>query len=99
LDHESDISEKGEINPDYFNNTCNDLDCPHRGKFCGTRSTLKNFQVKTLRVLENSCSLNEASDMLCISVPGIKNRVNELKYILNSNKLSGITAIGARLGI
>jgi hypothetical protein len=98
LDHECDYNEKG-IHPDYFNNTCNDLECPHRGKFCGMGSGLKNFQVKTLRVLENSNSFKEASQMLFISVPGVKNRVIELKYTLNSNKLSGITAIGARLGI
>jgi len=98
LDHESDFNEKG-IHPDFFNNTCNDLECPHRGKFCGTRSTLKNFQVKTIRVLEDSASIKEASQKLFISEPGMKNRVNELKYILNTNKLAGITAIGASLGI
>lgn len=98
LDSNPDIV-NGELSPDAFNNSCSDMECQFRGKFCGRKSNLRSYEVETLAALKRGLSISESAEALCISEPGMKSRVIILKEKLNAHNMAMLTARATELGI
>ena len=70
---------EGTFTPDYFNNSCKDFDCPHRGKFCSVAANLKDYEVQSLNVLRNGYTIEESAEILFVSVGCMKSRYEKTK--------------------
>jgi DNA-binding CsgD family transcriptional regulator len=90
---------KGKFTPDAYNNMCTDFECPHRGKLCGVRSGLKNYEVQTIAALKQGWSIEITADLLCISVAGMKSRIEKIKEKLGATNMASLIAIASELGI
>lgn len=89
----------GNLHADYFNHACKDYDCPHRGKFCSLGPGLKDYEVKTLAALKNGETIEKTADALCISLPGLKSRIEKLKEKLNAKNMAALIARACELRI
>lgn len=98
LDSVPDFS-NNKLTPDAFNNTCQNMACQDRGKLCGRTSKLKSFEVQTIRTLEKGHSLNESAKILCISLPAVKKRVENINIKLGTRNMASMIATSANFGI
>ena len=98
LDQEPDII-NGVFNPDKFNNLCFESICSHRGKFCGTRSGLKDYEVETLTLLKQGHTIEQGAQKIHVSVPGFKSRIDNLKIRLDAANMAALISIASDLGI
>ena len=98
LDEQSDVIE-GKVIPDLYNNTCSDFSCPLRGILCSTGTGLKNYEVETLSVLKLGLTYEKTADYLCLSIPGLKSRVEKIKEKLGANNMASLIACASYLGI
>jgi hypothetical protein len=98
LDSQPDFDSKG-LHPDAYINTCNDMNCPDRGKLCGRESMLKNFEVETISVLEKGHSFFKSAQILCVSVPAMKKRVEKINEKLGTRNMASMIATSASFGI
>lgn len=87
------------ITPDVYNNACTSTTCPGRGKFCSCESTLKGYEVETLRELKSGKTVKEVADVLCVSVPAVKSRIERLKEKFNVANVVALVAMTTELGI
>ena len=67
-----------QITPDTYNSACQRIDCPGRGKICGSDIALKSYEIATLRELKSGKTAKEIADSLCISEPAVKSRIEKL---------------------
>ena len=79
LDHIPDIDKDEELVPDAFNNTCEEKDCPHRGRFCGKDIPLKSYDLKVLGSIARGNTIQQTANELCMSEPGVKSRLDANK--------------------
>ena len=98
IDFVSDIVD-GQLVPDAFNNICTDYNCSFRGKFCGRKSKLMNYEVATLSALKQGLSISETANMLSVSEAGVKSRIVTLKEKLGARNMAHLTAIATQIGI
>lgn len=89
----------GNINPDIYNSACLRTDCPGRGKICGCDLGLKGYEVETIRELKAGKTIKEVADVLCVSEPAIKSRLEKLKYKFNATNIVALIAAVTELGI
>lgn len=98
LDHVPDFL-NDKLTPDAYNNLCGDFACPHRGRLCSRASGLKNYEVQTLFALKNGESLERTASFLCVSLPGMKSRVEKIKEKLEVPNMAALMARTAEFGI
>lgn len=98
LDKEPDIID-GIYNPDKFNNLCVKSYCADRGKFCGTRSALKDYEVETLTILKQGHTIEQGAEKIHVSVPGFKSRIDNLKIRFGAANMAALISIASDLGI
>ena len=89
----------GKLIADAYNSSCADYDCPHRGKFCSTGPGLKNYEVATISALKAGFTLQQTASLLCVSLPGLKSRIEKIKEKLNAPNMAALIARGSELGI
>lgn len=99
LDCVPDFNNKNQVVPDAFINTCQNMICDDRGKLCGRKLKLKNFEVQTICTLEKGHSLNESAKILCISLPAVKKRVENINIKLGTRNMASMIATSANFGI
>jgi len=87
------------LTPDAYNNMCSDLHCPHRGRLCSCITGLKNYEVATIVALRNGESMERAASKLCVSLPGMKSRVEKIKEKLQVPNMAALMAFSANIGI
>lgn len=97
LDHVPDFDLK--FTPDSYNNMCGDYLCPHRGRLCGRASGLKNYEVETLAALKQGESLERTAMAICVSLPGMKSRVEKIKEKWDVPNMAALMATATQLGI
>lgn len=98
LDHVPDFV-KGKFVADGYNNTCKNYDCSHRGKFCSLASGLKSYEVATISALKSGFTIEQTAVLLCISVPGLKSRIEKMKEKLGARNMASMMARAAELGV
>lgn len=98
LDEAPDFN-NGNLNADAYNHMCTDYSCPLRGKLCSLATGLKNFEVETIIALKLGHSIEETAQMLCISLPGLKSRIEKLKEKLNATNMASLIANASKIGI
>jgi DNA-binding CsgD family transcriptional regulator len=84
---------------DGYNNTCKDYDCPHRGRFCSLKAGLKNYEVATIMALKGGFTLEQTANLLCISLAGLKSRIEKIKEKLGARNMASMMARAAEIGI
>lgn len=89
----------GELVPDAYNSSCTDIECEFRGRFCSRGTGLRNYEVATLNQLKQGKTMKEAADVLCISLPGMKSRVEKLKEKLEVPNMAALVSRATELGI
>lgn len=89
----------GRINPDSYNSSCKDYKCVLRGRFCSRGPGLKSYEVESLVALKEGHTIEQAAVLLCISIAGMKSRVEKMKVKLGARNLPQLTAKAAELGI
>ena len=82
----------GRLNADAYNHMCTDYDCPLRGKLCSLSTGLKNYEAETIAVLEEGLTIEQAADKLCVSVAGLKSRIEKLREKLNAKNMAELIA-------
>lgn len=87
------------VTPDVYNSACGRTDCPGRGKFCGTGTGLKGYEVDTLREVMAGRTMNEVADRLCVSVATVKSRVERLKERHEVANVVALAVLATELGI
>ena len=98
LDHVPDIA-NGVFQADNYNNTCTETECPHRGKFCGITTGLKDYEVESIKALKRGLSLEAAAGELCVSAAGMKSRVEVIKLKLGAKNMASMIGKAAEMGI
>lgn len=99
LDDEPDVDRKGKLNPDAYNNLCQDGTCPHRGKLCGQRSNIKREDIEVISLMEQGLTVEQTADQLCLSVPGVKSRIEKAKEKLHARTAAQLVGNAVKLGI
>lgn len=97
LDHVSDFGKT--LVPDAYNNMCADIECAFRGKLCSCESGLKSYEVETLSLLRNGDSIEKTASKLCVSLPGLKSRLEKIKTKLHASNMANLMARTSELGI
>lgn len=85
--------------PDSYNNMCSDMNCHHRGKLCSRDMGLKNYEVVTLIALKRGESMEQTAQKICVSLPGMKSRVEKIKTKMNVSNMASLIAIATEIGI
>ncbi len=99
LDNTPDFSEDGKFTPDYFNNSCTNYSCPHRGRFCSVAAGLKNYEVESLAELKNGFTIEEAAANVCVSAAGMRSRIEKLKIKMDARNMPHLVAKAVEMGI
>lgn len=89
----------GTVNYDSFNSACKRTKCSGRGKICGDKYALKDYEVETLALLVSGHTLSTMSNDLLRSVDAIKSRIEKLKIKLNCRNVAQLASIITSLGI
>ena len=89
----------GKVTPDAFNSSCTDYDCPHRGRFCSLGPGLKNYEVATISAFKAGFTFEQTADLLCVSLPGLKSRVEKIREKLGATNMASMMARAAEYGI
>jgi hypothetical protein len=89
----------GNFTPDAYNRTCTDYSCPHRGIFCSIKPGLKNYEVATISALKGGFTLEKTAELLCISLPGLKSRIERIKEKLGATNMASLIARADAYGI
>lgn len=97
LDHVPDFGKM--LVPDDYNNMCADSDCAFRGKLCSRATGLKNYEVETLSLLKQGESIEKTASKLCVSMPGMKSRLEKIKIKLHATNMAALMARTSELGI
>lgn len=84
--------------PDSYNNTCAE-NCPLRGKLCSVSTGLKNYEVQTILVLKRGLTFEKSAEQLCVSLPGLKSRIEKIKNKLGAQNMASLIACASYLGI
>ena len=87
----------GKLYPDSFNTTCTRANCPGRGSFCGEASSLKAYDVSTLKEIITGKPVKQIADALHLSVPGTRSRINKLKEKLRASNMAALGANAAMI--
>lgn len=98
LDSEADF-ENDTFKPDVYNSSCNETDCVLRGKLCGTKQKLQYYEVATIDALRAGYTMEQASALLCVSLPGLKSRIQKIREKLNVPNMASMMAIAGEIGI
>lgn len=98
LDHVPDF-DKGKFTPDTYNNMCADHSCPHRGRLCSRATGLKNYEVETITALIKGTSLEQSASDICVSLPGMKSRVEKIKIKMDCANMAALMYQSAKIGI
>lgn len=85
--------------PDAFNTSCNDYSCPHRGRLCSMATGLKYYEVATISALKGGFNEKQTAQLLCISVPGLKSRIEKIKEKLGATNMASMMAKAVEFGI
>lgn len=88
-----------QITPDIYNSACQRTNCPGRGKICGSNIALKGHEVATIRELRTGKTVKEVADILCVSEPTIKSRIEKMKSMFNVSNAVALIATTTELGI
>jgi len=91
--------DRGRFTPDKFNNMCTDTTCTLRGILCSRAAGLKNYEVETLGALKQGESMERTASRICVSLPGMKSRVEHIKQKMNVTNMAALMAKTAELGI
>ena len=89
----------GNLNADYYNHACSDFECPHRGKFCSLGPGLENYEIKTITMMQQGLTIEEAAEKLHITHSGLRQRIEKLKEKLGAKNMAELIAISSRIGI
>lgn len=89
----------GKFTPDTFNNTCKDYDCVHRGRLCSLATGLKYYEVATIAALKGGFTEEQTAALLCISLPGLKSRIEKIKTKLGVSNMASMVAKAVEFGI
>jgi DNA-binding CsgD family transcriptional regulator len=89
----------GKFTPDDFNNQCEDLSCHHRGRFCGKATGLRFYEIATINALKAGFTIEQSSVLLCVSVPGLKSRIEKLREKFGASNSNALVARAVELGI
>lgn len=98
LDHTPDFL-NNKLTADAYNNMCADHSCIHRGRLCSRATGLKNYEVETLSALKQGESLERTAAVCCVSLPGMKSRVEKIKEKWNVTNMAALMATATQLGI
>lgn len=91
--------DSGRFVPDAFNTSCNDYDCPHRGRLCSMATGLKYYEVATISALKGGFTETQTAALLCISVAGLKSRIEKIKEKLGATNMASMMAKAVEFGI
>ncbi len=89
----------GKLKADAYNTQCTDYDCPHRGKLCSKATGLKFYEVATLHALKSGFTLEQTASLLCISLPGLKSRIEKIREKLDVRNMAAMMARAGEIGI
>ncbi len=89
----------GNLNADAYNHSCADHTCQLRGKLCSLATGLKNYECETIAALKKGETIEQAADELCMSVAGLKSRIEKLKEKLEAKNMAQLIAKATRIGI
>lgn len=89
----------GNLNADAYNHMCKDYKCAMRGKLCSLSLGLKNYEISTLKLLQEGITVKEAAERACMSFAGMKSRIEHLKLKLGAKNLAQLVAIATSIGI
>ena len=89
----------GNLNADAYNHSCTDYSCPLRGKLCSIATGLLNYEVETITVLKQGLTIDQAADELCISVSGLKSRIEKIREKLAAKNMAEMIAKAVRYRI
>lgn len=89
----------GNLNADAYNHSCANHDCELRGKLCSLATGLKNYECRTIEELKKGETIEQAASELCLSVPGMKSRIEKLKEKLNAKNMAELIAKATQIGI
>lgn len=89
----------GNLNADAYNHACSDMNCPHRGKFCSLGPGLRNYEIKTIQALKKGETIERTAAALCVSVAGLKSRIEKMKDKLAATNMASLIARASEYGI
>lgn len=98
LDETPDFT-NGNLNADAYNHACADYSCQLRGKLCSISTGLKNYEIETIVALKKGESFKQTADKLCISLAGLKSRIEKIKEKLGATNMASLIAIATQIGI
>lgn len=98
LDETPDFKD-GNLTADAYNHACADNNCPHRGKLCSLTPGLKNYEVETLQAIKRGETIEQMSETLHTSVPGLKSRITRIREKLGANNMASMVAKAVEFGI
>ncbi len=97
LDNTPDLKE-GKLTPDAFNNSCTTR-CEHCGLLCGKKTGIRDYEVKTIRLVVQGNSTKMAADMIPLSIGGTKSRIEKIKRKIGAKNIAELTAKTVEMGI
>jgi len=89
----------GKLNVDAYNSACTDMECPMRGKLCSVSAGLRNYEVQTIKLLQQGYSVKKAANKLSLSHAGMKSRVELLKQKFDAVNMAEMITRATALGI
>ena len=98
LDETPDFAD-GNLAADSYNHACRGYKCPHRGHFCSLTAGLKNYEIETLVALKRGETIEHTADMLFVSIPGLKSRIEHIKEKLGATNMASMIAKAVEFGI
>lgn len=98
LDETPDFKD-GNLTADAYNHACADNNCPHRGKLCSLTPGLRNYEVETLQAIKRGETIEQMSETLHTSVPGLKSRITRIREKLGANNMASMVAKAVEFGI
>jgi len=99
IDHIADTNNMLDLTPDIYNNTCAETNCPHRGRFCGKTSRLNSWDIQTIQVFGSGHTIQEAAKILCLSIAGVKSRINAIRDKTGARNMAQLISITAHKGV
>lgn len=89
----------GNLNADAYNHACRDNQCPHRGRLCSLTPGLRNYEIETLQAIKRGETIEQMSDTLHTSVPGLKSRISRIREKLGASNMASMVAKAVEFGI
>ena len=89
----------GNLNADAYNHACSDNQCPHRGRLCSLTPGLRNYEIETLQAIKRGETIEQMSETLHTSIPGLKSRICKMREKLGASNMASMVAKAVEFGI